>query len=958
MSLWRLIFPFFLICLSTSSLAQYSTRFFNVKDGLPQSQVLSLAEDKLGYLWVGTNGGGIARFDGKHFSVYTLEDGIRDNYIHKIYVDSHNNIWAATSKGLSKFDGRKFTNYKRLTDVYTQILESNDTLFAVSQDNNLSKIINDSVSCINCAINGVSKIAFLVSSSPDCFYFVQDSSYLHRRYRLGNQKIDISTLGKIHNIFPTGDTVLIIASSGAYRWDKRRFRQVDRRINAPLILTNDSLTTFWTRNSTGLVNFTKNSSGFIKRTIKLDAMAMVAINDAEGNTWVGTSGNGLMKYFANDFEFMGNPITVSVLRSNKKLWVATRFQGVNIYSDNRLEKIIPMESLGRRLKAMREDCNGNIWVSATSDLAMIDRVSYHIQRFSKVDGLKNTSINNIETEPSKTIWVSYRGEGIQYLDKGKFKDFPWNDKLSSRDVLGMKYIPYGDRMMVCTSNGVDEVKNGNVKKLNIPEFLKTPVLCAAPYNKKFVIFGTDGKGLCIYNLDDSSVKYYSKKHGLISGLICFVNTDDNGHVWIGSNYGIEKIKFNEKLEIEEHYYFSDVNGLNGLETNVNASFISGDSKYFGLIDGLYRYTSKKVNPPTDFDIHFTNVELLNSSCSLSVFSNETYGFYKVPLNPQLPFNQNSIRFCFSKVSKRYPESIEYKYMLAGYEKEWSLQNMDGEVSYRNLPPGKYTFKVMANYFSGKWTNPDLEYSFTIAAPFYKTSLFIGVVLLLLVALIGWAIYFNVRRNMMNALAIEEMKTNEMIRLRKEIGRDFHDELGNQLARIVNYVSLIKLNRDTSMDMLTLVEDSAKNLIGGTKDFIWALDHENDSLSNLFVHLKDFGDRLFSEKNIEFRAFHTINSDVKLPVGHTRQINLIMKESMTNCFKHAHATCVDFDFKELLFDLKISLKDNGIGIPQDKKHLRNGGLSNIKERAERINSRFEIHSNGHGTEISLYVKLKT
>jgi len=164
-----------------------------------------------------------------------------------------------------------------------------------------------------------------------------------------------------------------------------------------------------------------------------------------------------------------------------------------------------------------------------------------------------------------------------------------------------------------------------------------------------------------------------------------------------------------------------------------------------------------------------------------------------------------------------------------------------------------------------------------------------------------------------------------------------------------------MSRGENMEMLTRVEESAKDLIGGTRDFIWALDHENDSLFNLFVSLKDFGDRLFSEKNIEFRALHSIPKDVKLPMGHTRQINLIVKESMTNCFKHANATRVDLDFQELLLELRISLKDNGVGI-EVQNEFSNGGLSNIRHRADRINSRFEIASNGNGTEINLYVKI--
>lgn len=934
---------------------KFSTKFYNIKDGLPQSQVLSVAEDKLGYLWIGTYGGGLARFDGKHFAIYTLDDGICDNYVHKVYVDSHNGIWAGTSKGLSKFDGNKFLNYDHLTEVFTQMVEFNDTLFVVDRNHRLSKIVNGVVSCTDCSIHGANQIVFLAANTTDCFYFMEDSTVLRRKDKSGVGKIDISGLGKLHNIFPTGDSAIIISSTGAYRWNKKKLKLVDKRINTPLILTDNELTNFWQRNSDGLVKITRNASGFMEEIIKLDALATDGITDTEGNTWIGTSGSGLMKYFASDFELMGSPITVSVLKSNNKLWVATRYQGVNVYANHRLERNIPMESLGRRLKTLKEDKEGNIWVAAASDIAKIDPRSYRIERYTDQDGLKSTTIGNIEMG-SKRLWVSYRGQGIQFWDGKRFNDFPLNNQLSSMDVLGLKYIPYGDRLLVCTSYGVDELRNGAISPLNLPEFYKTPVLCAASYKTKYVILGTDGKGLCIYNLDNASVKYYSKKHGLKSGLICFVDTDDMGYVWIGSNFGIEKIKFNEKLEIDEHYYFSDANGLNGLETNVNASFISGDGKYFGLIDGLYRYSPKAGDPPLDFALHFTNAELLNSSLSLSAFAKNTYGYYKVPLNPQLPHDQNSLRFSFSKVSKRYPESTEYKFILEGFETEWSLQNI-GEVSYKNLPPGNYTFRVMTSDFSGKWRNPNLAYAFTIARPFYQTTLFMVMSFVVVMSLIGLAIYYQMRKNMLNALALEKVKAKELIRLRKEIGRDFHDELGNQLARIVNYISQIKMHRGENFEMLGLVEESAKNLITGTRDFIWALDHENDSLSNLFINLKDFGDRLFSEKNIEFRAFHTIRKDTILPMGYTRQINLIVKESMTNCFKHANAARVDLDFQELSSDLRISLKDNGVGIGVDKE-FSNGGLSNIRHRAERINSRFEIRSNGQGTEITLYVNFKS
>ncbi len=144
-------------------------------------------------------------------------------------------------------------------------------------------------------------------------------------------------------------------------------------------------------------------------------MATVALSDAEGNTWIGTSGSGLMKYFVKDFEFMGNPITVSMLKSEGKLWVATRFHGVNIYAeDHRLKKNIPMKSLGIRLKALREDKDGSIWVAAASDIARIDHNTYKVSRFTSQNGLKNATINNIETGaiPKTLGFLSWAGSSI------------------------------------------------------------------------------------------------------------------------------------------------------------------------------------------------------------------------------------------------------------------------------------------------------------------------------------------------------------------------------------------------------------------------------------------------------------------------------------------------------------------------------------------------------------------
>src|SRR5262245_44510642 len=99
----------------TSSLAQqFTLRQYTAVDGLPQSQVNAIAEDRNGYLWIGTAGGGLARFDGRKFRVYTASDGMLSNVVTSLFVDSHENIWVVHPRGLSRFDGQNFKKFQAL----------------------------------------------------------------------------------------------------------------------------------------------------------------------------------------------------------------------------------------------------------------------------------------------------------------------------------------------------------------------------------------------------------------------------------------------------------------------------------------------------------------------------------------------------------------------------------------------------------------------------------------------------------------------------------------------------------------------------------------------------------------------------------------------------------------------------------------------------------------------------
>ncbi|NJM25076.1 MAG: hypothetical protein HC859_05795 [Bacteroidia bacterium] len=146
------IIGFLAIAIGTSCFAQdfnHTTRNYKAVDGLPQSQVTSLAEDQNGYLWLSTLGGGLGRFDGRTFNVYTTLDGLLSNEIYKLRIDAQQNVWALHARGLTRFDGRRFKTFqvpgpRSIKKSFRRIHELNDTIYVVSA-NSYGKIYQDSV---------------------------------------------------------------------------------------------------------------------------------------------------------------------------------------------------------------------------------------------------------------------------------------------------------------------------------------------------------------------------------------------------------------------------------------------------------------------------------------------------------------------------------------------------------------------------------------------------------------------------------------------------------------------------------------------------------------------------------------------------------------------------------------------------------------------------------------------
>lgn len=988
---------------------QFSIRKYTAIDGLPQSEVRAMAEDKNGYLWVATQGGGLARFDGREFKVYTTLDGLLSNIVTTLLIDTHNNIWMAHPRGITKFDGRSFTRFVQPTGNngakrIRRIFQHGDSVFFVSHPGLIGKIYSDSVlTWGQPLVTGKSIFFTHVKPGRSIAYYMNDSSFV---YFLGQSRKTIShknIFGPVENIFSMGSEIIFKSGNEYFQLDMEgnQFVKKDIPLSGHIIYYDSANQEFWTREDNKL--FKEKLGEKNSRMMVYDgALISQVLQDEEGNTWIGSLGDGLIRHFNQDFNRCGSDKLKLVMAiaedQDGATWIGAMNDGLRKMSKGKIKRYNGPNNSNEAISLIEVGSNGSVFVGSKGGLGIFNKSKDDFDWKGRQDGLSSSYISSMEADDRGGLWIGTVMGGINYFDGDKIS--PWSDKvnLKSRSIASLKYIPKLKSLFIGTDYGLSELlPNGEISDIPLPEFDNTVLLSLDIYRDSLLLIGSGGAGFAVYDPTSNRKKTFTPKDGLSSGFVFFVAGDEQDRIWVGTVNGISRIKLNEKWEIEESSHYGFDNGLIGIETNQNSYYFGKDGeKYFGLIDGLYQFNDLKTKMFKSFDTHLTSIEILFNQESIEKYGQYPNGFFKIPGQLSVPHKFNHLTFHFNRVDKRNPNSVRYKYFLENFDKAWSHPTTVNSVTYGSLPSGNYVFKVMATNKSGSWESEPLSYPFVVLTPFYQTAWFVGLVILVVIASVLFGVMYRIRSRVAKAVETERIRHKEQESLRKEIARDFHDEMGNQLTRIINYVSLLKLSSNGNGhsenghdengimkhkngsgdsnsygtngvmesrsnerlgDLFNKVEAAAKHLYTGTRDFIWAIDPVNDELSQLFIHLRDFGVKLFEEKNINFRANNSIREPVKLPYGFSREANFIFKEAMTNAFKHSQAANVMLSMKMSGNEYELALTDDGVGF--DYSSIKVNGLRNIHGRAEKIKAKLRVEGGPeNGTVVILSFNLDT
>lgn len=969
-----LIMGVFAMCrLAIAQDVTYSIRSYTAIDGLPQSQVMGLAEDANGYLWIGTQGGGLARFDGREFKVYTTLDGLLSNFVNALAFDAHQNLWLLHSNGLTRYDGLTFTRFRAPEQRYSpkvlrRMMVSGDDIYIANAEGTLGKISGDSVYYWSQPVLDQAGIITTHTGPAGQIIFYLTTGVIH--VIDGAERYSIATPGKVRgiNFFNFGDEIRARMEGATYRLNlkDKRLELLPHHIPNFVLYYDPRDQTYWTRDEYNLFRYSVTQEGYRLDTVYRDVEVIMVLPDSDQNVWLATDGSGLLRYYFQDFERLGPDEMKGVMAicedSEGDMWIGTMSRGVWRRRNGMFAPLSISEDPMRNIvHTIKESPSGELWMTTANGLARYNRSADNFTWYTRQQGLSSNNARCLSFDEKGGMWLATR-TGVDYFDGGAFTHYGRDSGLTGGVVWSLCYVPAWKTVFVGNESGVDAIRDGKVSSLTIPEVENSMIFNINPYRDSLVLIGSGGAGVVVYHPGTGERKSLTTRDGLISDFVYFVTSDDDNNIWIGTEKGISRIRLNERLEIVESLSFDHENGLTGIETNQNAFYIGDNVKYFGLIDGLYKYNDVNKASSQSFALHMTDVEILYGEYSARDYTDSLLGFFKIPVFPTLPPDKNHITFHFNRVDKRYPKSVKFVYYLQNFDKTWSQASSATQVTYSNLPPGRYVFRVMATDQEGGWSNDRIAYAFTVRAPFYRMPSFIAGMVIFVAGSITLLLYLRVRQRVRKMLDIERIRMRELENLRKEIARDFHDEMGNQLTRIINYVSLLKLNAAASNgngqhhDLYRKVEESAKFLYTGTRDFIWSIDPVNDELSKLFIHIRDFGEKLFEEKNICFRAHDLVKESVKLPNGYSREANLIFKEAMTNAFKYSKAQNVALTLRQEGDSYRMEFEDDGVGFHVEDQKTSNG-LKNIRERAERIGAQLRIHSEeNRGSKITLEFRL--
>ena len=744
---------------------QYNFTRFSVEEGLPRSGVYCLLEDSRGFMWIGTEGGGLARFDGREFVTYTIGDGLPDNTIRSLYEDGQGNLWMGTNgNGLCKFDGRTFTTY--------------------TSENGLS---NEYIRCITQSSDGDIWIG-TYGGGINRLHFEKDTlivSVFDKDGPIKSNKVRAAMTDSNGTLWFGTDEGLCSTDGQTWNCFGKEVGLSHKRV---LVLFEDRLQNLWVGTQSGVNQ--KTDTGFLSFSVE-DGLIHERIRgitqDELGNMWFGTQ-KGVTRFDGDNFisfteenGLSNDRIRYITSDRSGNLWFGTFFGGICRFSGEEFIHFTEQDGISNnQVLSIYNNHDGDLWLGTLEGITELKprpNGTWEVEQNPLGKTFADQNINTIVGAPENEIWFG-TGNGVLIKNKKKISSLKTDGQRFDENVKAILFEPQGD-IWIGSDQGVTrfiKIENGfefdqyhsnsNINESEVSSIIQdafgrvwisylsaevvifdreefiTPELPATLTDVSaikegpngYIWFATEGGGIYKHQLTKEPIRAEDFEHigtevGLSSSDIHQLVFDPEGNLWAGTASGIDLLELNNRSEIKSIKYFGMAEGFIGTETNENASCVDNDDNlWFGTIRGVTRYNPKaKRKIVAENLLHITgiNLEFEEADWNTSEHSTGTEGYFEIPKELCLPYLLNDLTIEYNGIDLTSPDHVRYQWKLDGFNDEWSMVEDKNSHSFTNLQPKKYKFLVRSINGDGIWNEQPALFSFNVTPPFWMRWWFIA-----------------------------------------------------------------------------------------------------------------------------------------------------------------------------------------------------------------------------------------
>ncbi len=987
-------------------------RFVRVdSERLSHSTVVSILQDRTGYLWLGTTDG-LNRYDGYEFKVFRHDPDDSTTLTHNDVValmeDRQGSIWIGTEDGLNRLEpgANGFVRYwLRPSDAPEQtpvtairLLEDrHGDIWVLSEPRGLLRY----------------------DRSIDSFQpvFEHPSTLLTRGWKAALVERDDGQLAVLIAPDANRAAALFVFDSSTGTYDVQR-PPPDR----PSALYS-SLRSRAVHPAAALIGDGEALLGSVLPGNL--GRASVVFRDAEDTLWIGTAGDGLLHY---------DDASGSVSR--------TRFEPSSNYLRN-------------YVRGLHRDRDGALWVGTHDGLYRADPAAKAFSRLvhdpSDSNSISASAVSALAlTGPAEqaSVWIGTYGTGLNRLDVGS----GMIERLSRLSRLvaptdGVIWALHGTpegRLWIVTADGLFLYRpaDDTLQAHGLPDFpdIESPELNSVVVDDNNVVWvaasgglygylpnrrearpylpATDGSGPSgagvleallaepgalwmgvdgdrLDRFDLASGRFTSRALMTRSGAslsskgVWDLHRDLRGWLWLATGAGL--LRYDPDSQAFDHYSVAD--GLPGAVAYSIADGVAGDL-WVGTNLGLARIEIVDSMPGLrpSVRVHAYGAadgvagnELNRGSALRLADGTLLFGGMEgitrfhpgaIDNNPNIPplvltriersnregsfeieprglaalelsYRDASFTLEFAALNFTLPERNLYRYRLEPFDSSWVESGTRRFARYTNVLPGDYNFRLQGSNNDGVWNEVGLSLPIRVSPPFWQTLWFRALALAAIVSVIWGAHRYRVAQ----LLGVE--------RLRLRIASDLHDDISSDISGIALTAELLQRGdhlQDQDRVRLGQMRSTAIRMVDAVRDIVWYINPEHDTLTATVRRMRAVAETLLDDTDYEFRA--SCVDEVGIDMGVRRQIFLFYKEALHNVVRHANAHRVDLRFEREGDRLTLQIRDDGVGFqPEGVAQGQGHGLGSLGERAAQMGGLARIDSApGAGTTVVLEVPI--